>query len=352
MMVDKVLINKNIPHTMTLKGLEFLGRLAKQVPENGTIVEVGPLFGSSTWVLSHNAHPSVKIITIDTWHPQEWVKAIEAKFPGCLPFGRAAFEKYIQDCKNVQIVQGMSPEVMKGFEGPIDLFFDDATHGNPGFRDSLDFYIPKLKPGGIACGDDYASGWPDIVSEVSALGKTWNTKPEIIGRVWAMSKPDASGKSAPIYDRVGPYSDYDVAISLRTASGKEIDSATGAWAGNLHQTADPIVAIKVDWAKPTANGLSGVIQTMGADHLPGDWVPFGQWSQPNGSITAFRAHLLNQGSAELRFRYQACCIVRGRRKAFTRSTKAFSDGAWTAWQETGSRARVSGICALRCYVDE
>ncbi len=102
-------INKDIPRTMTMAGLEYLGRLSKCVPENGTIVEIGPLFGSSTWVLAKNAHPSVKVISVDTWEPQPWIDKIEAKFPGCKPFSIEAFKYYTQDCENVTAVQAGAP---------------------------------------------------------------------------------------------------------------------------------------------------------------------------------------------------------------------------------------------------
>src|SRR5579871_61910 len=112
-------INRDIPYTMTLYGLEYLGRMARAVPKNGLIVEVGPLFGSSTWVLAQNCDPSVRVISIDTWEPQPWIDTIEEKFPGCKHFSKAAFDFYTADCPNVTAIQGFSPEVMGDFNETI-----------------------------------------------------------------------------------------------------------------------------------------------------------------------------------------------------------------------------------------
>lgn len=344
-MID-ISINSEIPRTMTLQGLGYLGRLARTVPKNGLIVEVGPLFGSSTWVLAKNADPTARVITIDSWKPQEWVKAIEAKFPGCKPFSREAFEYYTRDCPNVEIVQGMSPSVMQNWNGEIDLFFDDATHGRPGFTDSLDFYLPKLKAGGIASGDDYASGWPHIIAGVSDLGHRWGTRPEIIGRVWAMAKPDHTGKSETIYSKVGPYTPYDLAISIQTKSGETLECAPVAWAGKLHQT-DAITALKIDWAIAQTDTLSGAYQVRSTTSRTSPWISFGQWAEADGTVAAFRGHLIGAQTQALQFGYQACCIIVGKRRLYTRNTETFRDWAWTSGPEA---MEVQALSALRCYV--
>ena len=292
--MDEVQINYDIPRTMTLQGLEYLGRLAKTVPPGGVIVEVGPLFGSSTWVLAMNAPSDVKVISIDTWQPQPWIDKVEERFPGCKPFSKEAFDFYTSDCPNVVAYQGWSPQIMGTWDEPIDLFFDDATHGNPGFRQSLDFYLPKLKVGGIASGDDFASGWPDIVAEVSRQGRQWKTHPEVIGRVWAMIKPSDGAQNTPsIYSKAGPYSDKDIGVSVRMMNGEVQENVFSAWAGAPHSP-EQISAIKIDWASPRSDGLSGVFQTMSVSKQVSPWATFGSWSEADSAITSFRGHLIGQ----------------------------------------------------------
>jgi predicted O-methyltransferase YrrM len=50
---------------------ECLARLAAEVPDGGTILEIGALYGGTTGVLAL-AQPKAKVITIDTfeWHPE------------------------------------------------------------------------------------------------------------------------------------------------------------------------------------------------------------------------------------------------------------------------------------------
>jgi len=349
--MSEILINDEIPRTMTRQGLEYLGRLARTVPKNGVIVEVGPLFGSSTWVLAKNAHPSVRVITVDTWAPQQWVKKLEAKWPGCKPFSKDAFDYYTRDCGNVTSVQGYSPAAMRSWTEPLDLFFDDATHGDPGFTESLDFYIPKLKPGAIAAGDDFASGWPDIVSGVSRLAEHWHTRPEIIGRVWAMVKPGKSAREQSVYAKAGPYSEYDLAISVRQKSGEVVKCLPGSWAGYLHQPKS-ISALRMEWAIPRKDGLSGVYQVMGGRSRFSPWVPFGDWAEVDGAATSIRGHLVGEAGSGLQLAYQACCLVQMKKKGkrvHTRNTKAFRDGAWTIVNEP---LKSVGISAVRCFVEQ
>lgn len=356
----EILINKEIPRTMTLAGLNYLGHLARTVPKNGLIVEVGPLFGSSTWVLAKNADPSVRVISIDTWEPAQWIDAVEAKFPGCKNFSKDAFLYYTRDCPNVTAVQGYSPGIMGDWNEPIDLFFDDATHGNPGFTESLNFFLPKLKPGGVASGDDYASGWPDIVQGVSTLGADWGSRPEIIGRLWAIVKPGGGADRRSVYSIAGPYSDHDLKITVRTSDGQTTECTPGAWAGNLHQHLT-IEGVMIDWARPRGDGLTGAYQVLGKTGAGSRWVRFGEWAGGVGPIRAFRGHLLGAANAGTQLGYQACCVINGKRnRLYTRNTRAFREGAWTELEAPATpdkdgkprpAPKAAGVSALRVFVE-
>jgi predicted O-methyltransferase YrrM len=348
--MSEIQINDDIPRTMTRAGLMYLGHLAQSVPRNGLIVEVGPLFGSSTWVLAKNAHPSVRVITIDTWEPQNWITSLEAKWPGCRPYSRSAFDFYTRDCENVTAVQGMSPEVMKDWNEPVDLFFDDATHGDPGFSESLEFYVPKLVPGGIAAGDDFASGWPNIVTGVSRLAEEWKTRPEIIGRVWAMVKPGANGRAQSVYAKAGPYSSHDIAVSVRQRSGEVVKCLPGSWGGHLHQQKS-INAVRLDWAIQRKDKLSGVFQVQGSRSQVSAWAPFGEWAEVDGAVTSLRAHLVGPADPGMCLSYQACCLTQSKgkgKRVATRNTRAFRDGAWITLD---AAIKPVGISALHCYVE-
>jgi hypothetical protein len=338
-----VLVNRDIPHTMTVEGLKYLGRMARTVPQNGTIVEVGPLFGSSTWVLAKNAHPSVKVISIDTWEPAPWIDEIEKKFPGCRKFSKETFLHHVKDCPNVTAIQGWSPQVMGDWNQPIDLFFDDATHGDPGFTESLNFYLPKLREGGIACGDDYASGWPDIVRGVSKLSGEWQTFPEIIGRVWSMVKPMAGQKPPSIYERAGAFSENDLVTTVRTQDGRTFTCSPGVWAGLLHNDV-PVTGIKLDWVRSDPD-LDIVIQALGTSGARTGYLKSGEWAELNQPFRSIRAHLIGKRSADLQLAYQGCHVTHAGKKPKFANSVGTKDGRWISAPD-----QKSYLCAFRTYI--
>ena len=60
-------INNNIPGWNNEEILIKIAQYAAAVPENGFILELGALFGRSTYALGHNKKDSVKLFTIDIW---------------------------------------------------------------------------------------------------------------------------------------------------------------------------------------------------------------------------------------------------------------------------------------------
>ena len=58
---------------------------------------------------------------------------------------------------------------------PIDLLFIDLHHQNPEDIDSLNYFMPFMKPGGIICGHDYCDAWPDVKDNVRFLEEKFNT---------------------------------------------------------------------------------------------------------------------------------------------------------------------------------
>jgi len=62
---------------------------------------------------------------------------------------KETFLKNTEDRKNIIAIQGSSPEVVQDWTKPIDFIFLDASHHNPSDRNNIDFWLPKIKPGGI-----------------------------------------------------------------------------------------------------------------------------------------------------------------------------------------------------------
>jgi len=58
----------------------------------------------------------------------------------------------------VSFLHGRSDDVAKGFDdGSLDLVFIDADHSEAGVLSDLEAWVPKVRPGGIVAGHDYAA---------------------------------------------------------------------------------------------------------------------------------------------------------------------------------------------------
>lgn len=338
---DGIMINRSIPRTMTVDGLHYLGKIARCLAENAVIVEIGPLYGSSTWVLAKNSPRGARIYSIDTWAAQDW---IPRRLPDALPFGIDAFKCYVRDCPNVIPIQGWSPDVVQDWDAPIDLLFDDATHGDPGFSKNIDFFSRFLKNDGIIAGDDYASGWPDIIQVVNRTALSWGVEPEVCGRVWSMPyKGMENTRASAVADVLAAWTDCDVRLSVRTLSGQEFLGVPRMWCGRMHSM-DPVVAMKVGLE---GKGIKGVVRakTYGNDAIIE--AAFDDWLDAGGPIAGFSVKLLGEDRATHDICYQACQILEpardGRRSLNSRVVK---NGTWLLGNENVTAS------ALRVFMSE
>jgi hypothetical protein len=182
-------INTDIPGQMTRKELSAVSYLASTVPDRGIIVESGSLFGLSSWHWSNNSTPGCQVFCIDPWERVKWIVDLVEKPQGTRPFSRAAFEEYTADCKNIIAIQGYSPSVLRNWNLPIDIYFDDAMHQNPVLRENLQFWSKFIVPGGYVCGHDYCQEWPDVIHEANLIAQRWNTKVHVVETVWWVQRP-------------------------------------------------------------------------------------------------------------------------------------------------------------------
>lgn len=161
-----------------------LSILAKQVPENGIIVEVGSLFGKSSVSLAENAHPSVKIYCIDLFNeslvPNNNCEYNNTDFPIYKKTYNAAveFKKNTATFSNIIMIKGSSPQCFTDDTEiaqlrNIDLFFLDASHFNPNDWENIEFFLPRIKRNGIISGHDFYENklFPDVNENVEKLEK-------------------------------------------------------------------------------------------------------------------------------------------------------------------------------------
>jgi hypothetical protein len=302
--LNEVKINNKIPRTMTIEGLKALGVLASMVPKNGIIVEIGPLYGSSTWVLSKNADPSVTIYSIDTWEDMPW---ISKRLPDAPKFSIDSFKKYISDCDNVIPIKGFSPDIVKdSWDRGIDMYFDDASHGNPYFIDNLNFFDNFINESAIICGDDYAAGWPDIPNEVFNYSKIYGQYPSVLGRLWSVVK--SHNKKI---DQYGFLSDkvQKLIFNAKTdhLSGETVKGCSFFWCGKPHLH-DPITKFQIGGASKI-NGLSLICVIITQDNRQ---IQFNSLSGKNlivdtkgSTIKTIMFSIIGPAQHLFRIRYQA-----------------------------------------------
>jgi predicted O-methyltransferase YrrM len=51
----------------------------------------------------------------------------------------------------------------------FDIIYIDASHDYDSVKKDILSWRPKLKPGGVICGDDYISGWPGVIQAVNEV---------------------------------------------------------------------------------------------------------------------------------------------------------------------------------------
>ena len=242
--VDASLLD--VPGKMDPDEMAFLAALAARVPSGGRIVEIGPFYGRSTNAMA-GANPAARITSIDTFENVEWTARYASRYSEIPAFGRAAFDTYTGHLDNVTAIEGFSPDVVADWDQPIDMYFEDAIHGNPGLKRNLDFWIGHLKPGGIACGHDYTRRFPDIKREVDAWAERWGTRVAVVGSLWALRKPVPGEPVARTARGLAPALTDLPRLMVRSGHrGNRFAKAQGGYWCGTHLEAHPMLWLSID----------------------------------------------------------------------------------------------------------
>jgi hypothetical protein len=175
---------KIAPGMLSQMDMAAIVELAKKVPDGGTLVDVGSLLGmsASLWCIHSSA---ARIVCVDPWKYEPWLKSFNDAN------GPITMESFLANVPDVRIetIQGYSPACAVGWSAPIDLYWEDGDHHNPGCADSIRFWSAHVKPGGIASGHDYHM--PDVKAEAEALAAKWGSTVELLGSVWWVRRGNA-----------------------------------------------------------------------------------------------------------------------------------------------------------------
>ena len=171
--------------------------LAKLVPENGTIVEIGSHFGRSTRGWLDNSKSSVKVVAIDPWIA--WridpnmnnitvigdVDLLPMPVESAYVKRKEIFDYFIPDDRVIKIRDHSPPDPILMEElnlNSIDLVFVDGDHSKEGVVRDINFWYSKLSSTGIICGHDYNyKGVYDAVNEFVLNEFEKNNNLEVIG---------------------------------------------------------------------------------------------------------------------------------------------------------------------------
>ncbi len=85
----------------------------------------------------------------------------------------------------VRLCAGSSVEVAKLFDDNyFDIVYLDASHDYLSVRADIKAWLPKVKKGGVLCGDDYIRGWDGVIQAVDeAFG---DRVQRVAGQQWWM----------------------------------------------------------------------------------------------------------------------------------------------------------------------
>lgn len=332
-----------VPGKMDMDEMAFLAALAAKVPAGGHIIEIGPFYGRSTCVMGR-ANPDVKITSIDTFEDVAWTERYAGLYQDMPRFGRAAFDTYTRDLPDVTAIQGYSPQVVADWAAPVDMYFEDAVHGNPVLKQNMDFWINHLRPGGIACGHDYTLRFPDIKTEADCWAAKWGTKLEVVGSLWALRKPHPSDPEARKSRGLATGLTPQPRLKIRTKNKVKGDDKTldGYWCG-AHLEADKLSWVMID---PLDEDTGLKLEYRVGHHIHGssDWTPAGQRARilaADGKPLPFnRMAVRVSGTPESGVMPTAACRVSARQignggSALSGTSPWAFDGDWAMFKQNG-----------------
>jgi hypothetical protein len=175
-----------IPGFMWIKELETLRYILSQYNYQDSIgVEIGSFLGRSSYEIAQTINKG-KLYCIDSWwkwkveetYTKEQIDVHNFPIKGTV----CSLENFLNntsECKNIITIKGNSPGIVKNWELPIDFLFLDGLHENPNDWENIEFWLPKIKSGGILSGHDYLLTYckfPDVIENVNRLEKLLNQK--------------------------------------------------------------------------------------------------------------------------------------------------------------------------------
>ena len=184
--------HQDIPGWCSKEQLELYRQVSKQAYPGSKFVEVGAWRGKSTAAMCVNLANRLneKDGRVDFYSVDTWLGGPEHQ-NDLLIISGSLYDDFLVNISPVrgyvQPLRMTSLEAAKLFEDEsLDFIFLDADHRYEHIRADIIAWLPKLKPGGMICGDDYGNpDWPGVEQAVDELLDDI----AIANRVWTYLMP-------------------------------------------------------------------------------------------------------------------------------------------------------------------
>lgn len=188
------LINTTIGY-MTTNECIALRKLFSKYNYPGSIgIEIGSFLGRSSVEIA-SAIPNGVLHCMDKWDnwqvsytdsnaPAEWYQPLIGT-----TCSLQTFLDNTSACSNIQTHQITNVADISSWGNPVDFVFLDAAHRNPSDIEYINFWLPKIKQGGIFAGHDYypaaTTKFPDICENIKYLESLLETQVSLsAGSLW------------------------------------------------------------------------------------------------------------------------------------------------------------------------
>ena len=156
---------------------ECLYDYASQVPEHGTIVEIGTMYGASALALLCGSHDSVKVYCIDPLFRTGHINYPDAHNPEGWTLNYSLFDigrKFSNAglSERVIIAPHHSWLVLETWNTWIDLLFVDGEHTYNAVKKDCE-WLQWVKPGGMAAFDDWFDEIENAVKDSILYKPEW-----------------------------------------------------------------------------------------------------------------------------------------------------------------------------------
>jgi len=166
----------------------LLEKIAKQLPANSIVVEIGTYLGGSASILAC-ANPNISVHSYDLYDDFDYDGFNGTNYQ-TLALGKNSKRtlenvmKVIEQYPNIILHKVLLDSQLEWTQGPIDFLFHDGKHTNPTLQKDLDFWNQYLSPNGLIALHDYRPylpeyhdlRWPDVEKEVGRLTSGKNFK--------------------------------------------------------------------------------------------------------------------------------------------------------------------------------